>query len=91
MQLDDSLISWTRRPRTKKRRIMKKWRARKQNWTPFKKLCGVWLMGGAHSGVPAPTYDADGLPIPTSYRMHPAAFAKLPQDTRDKFEIVPLL
>lgn len=74
--LDETLMQYFRRPRSRKRRIQRKWRARAENYRPHPCPVGECVMLGrlailwALPGQLAPNYQYPVL------RLHPATWAK---------------
>lgn len=73
--LDPRLVQWFRRPRSKKKRIRKKWRLRPENWRPSRLVYQqTYLMGAAFTTSP------ESLQRPRNLLMHPQTWAMLQRE-----------
>lgn len=85
--LDESLRQWFRRPRSKKKRIRSKWKARFENWRPSPVIYGVHLVCGKNAmrfgyGTVSDR-PASGSPAGRTFLMHPLTWEKLKRQFPD--------
>ncbi len=83
--LDPRLVQWFRKPRSKKKRIQKKWRLRPENWRPSRLvyqqtyLMGINAMRFGFGSVASSERKTDAAPSqrPRNLLMHPQTWALL--------------
>jgi hypothetical protein len=78
---------WTRRPRTKKRRIRNKWKKRPENWRSEPNIVQTTLLLGSKcmvNGVAPPSPDE----MPVLLEMNPSVWAQMEPAARKNFKTV---
>lgn len=78
--------SFTRRPRSKKRRIIKKWRKRPENWTPNMQVITTTLMLGSQAvarAYPDPYWNDANPCHPRILEMHSLLWERIKAEHPD--------